>query len=86
MSRRYAGVHTLPENPEWLEFTRSDGSTSNLPKNTKQIVDSDGQVNFMRPVPLDEGLAIGWRVAVGAQLAIRLGLPGMLHATLRTVG
>ncbi|KAL1944984.1 hypothetical protein VTO73DRAFT_2604 [Trametes versicolor] len=75
MSRRLAGSHTLPENPEWLEFEQSDGNSSNLPKNTKQVVDGEGQVNFMRPVPLDEGLAIGWRVAVGAQLAIRMGLP-----------
>ncbi|KAI0369154.1 hypothetical protein BV20DRAFT_968342 [Pilatotrama ljubarskyi] len=75
MSRRYAGAHTLPDNPEWLEFPRSDGDPSALPKNTKQIVDSEGQVNFMRPVPLDESLAIGWRVSVGAQLAVRMGLP-----------
>ncbi|KAI8996440.1 hypothetical protein BD414DRAFT_477969 [Trametes punicea] len=75
MSRRYAGSHTLPENPTWVEFPRSDGDPSVLPKNTKQVVDSEGQVNFMRPVPLDESLAVGWRVAVGAQLAIRMGLP-----------
>ncbi|KAI0654041.1 hypothetical protein C8Q70DRAFT_1142512 [Cubamyces menziesii] len=75
MSRRYAGTHTLPANPTWIEFPRSDGDANILPKNTKQIVDSDGQVNFMRPVPLDEALAIGWRVSVGTQLAIRMGLP-----------
>lgn len=84
MSRRLAGSHTLPENPEWLEFERSDGNSSNLPKNTKQVVDGEGQVNFMRPVPLDEGLAIGWRVAVGTQLAIRMGLPGKICASAGT--
>ncbi|KAI0630548.1 hypothetical protein C8Q77DRAFT_1133756 [Trametes polyzona] len=75
MSRRYAGSHTLPENPEWIEFPRSDGDPSLLPKNTTRLVDSDGQVNFMRPVSLDESLAILWRVGVGAQLAVRMGLP-----------
>ena len=80
MSRRYAGTHTLPANPTWIEFPRSDGDASILPKNTKQIIDSDGQVNFMRPVPLDEALAIGWRVSVGTQLAIRMGLPGMFYS------
>ncbi|OSD04794.1 hypothetical protein PYCCODRAFT_1406971 [Trametes coccinea BRFM310] len=75
MARRYAGGHTLPDNLSWLEFPRSDGDPSVLPKNTKQVVDSDGQVNFMRPVPLDESLAIGWRVSVGAALATRMGLP-----------
>ncbi|KAI9064803.1 hypothetical protein FKP32DRAFT_1757175 [Trametes sanguinea] len=75
MARKYAGSHTLPDNPSWLEFPRSDGDPSALPKNTKQVVDSDGQVNFMRPVPLDESLAIGWRVSVGAALATRMGLP-----------
>ncbi|CDO69634.1 hypothetical protein BN946_scf184851.g22 [Trametes cinnabarina] len=75
MARRYAGAHTIPENPTWLEFPRSDGDPSVLPRNTKQVVDSEGQVNFMRPVPLDESLAIGWRVSVGAALAVRMGLP-----------
>ncbi|KAI0358030.1 hypothetical protein OH77DRAFT_1421305 [Trametes cingulata] len=84
MSRRYAGAHTLPDNPEWLEFPRSDGDPSVLPKNTKQVVDSEGQVNFMRPVPLDESLAIGWRVSVGAQLAVRMGLPEGLQYVLKS--
>ncbi|KAI0642122.1 hypothetical protein C8Q79DRAFT_1113372 [Trametes meyenii] len=75
MARGYAGGHTLPENPQWLEFPRSDGDTKALPKNTQKVVDSDGQVNFMRPTDLDESLAINWRVGVGSQLAARMGLP-----------
>ncbi|KAI0675704.1 hypothetical protein C8Q78DRAFT_1150133 [Trametes maxima] len=75
MARGYAGGHTLPENPQWIEFPRSDGDTRALPKNTKRIVDGDGQVNFMRPADLDESLAINWRIGVGSQLAARMGLP-----------
>ncbi|KAI0348990.1 hypothetical protein OH77DRAFT_1526002 [Trametes cingulata] len=75
MARRYAGLHTLLKNPTWLEFPCSDGDPSILPKNMKQVVDSEGQVNFMCPIPLDESLAIGWRVSVGAALAICMGLP-----------
>ena len=76
MSRKHGGAHTLPENPEWLEFSRSDGITNSLPKNTKKVVDGDGQVNYMRPVEMDESLAILWRVNVATQLAKRMGLPG----------
>ena len=75
MSRRHAAGHTLPENPHWLNFTRSDGDPSNLPKNTKKIV-TNGQVNYMREVDMDESLAIMWRVNVGKELATRMGLPG----------
>lgn len=76
MVRKHPGGHALPDNPEWLEFPRSDGDTGHLPKNTTKIVDNEGQVNYMRPVPLDESLAIMWRLGVGAQLAVRMKLPG----------
>ncbi|EJF64098.1 hypothetical protein DICSQDRAFT_153218 [Dichomitus squalens LYAD-421 SS1] len=75
MSRRHPGGRTLPENPSWIEFPRSDGSAAALPKNTTKVVDSEGQVNYMRPVDVDESLSIMWRVAVGSQLAIRMQLP-----------
>ncbi|KAI0766707.1 hypothetical protein BD413DRAFT_569971 [Trametes elegans] len=84
MARKHAGTYTLPENPHWLEFDRSDGDSSLLPKNTKKIIDSDGQVNFMRPVPLDESLAIMWRVGIGGQLAVRMGLPAGPSYVLKT--
>ena len=78
MSRRHPGGRNLPENPSWIEFPRSDGDSAILPRNTTEVVDSEGQVNFMRPVGLDESLSIMWRVAVGSQLAIRMQLPGEL--------
>ena len=76
MSRRHAGGHVLPENPTWIEFSRSDGNASLLPKNTTRIVDEEGQVNYMRPVGLDESLAIMWRVSIGTALAAKMGKPG----------
>ncbi|KAH9852646.1 hypothetical protein C2E23DRAFT_824673 [Lenzites betulinus] len=84
MSRRHAGAHTLPENPEWIEFPRSDGNYALLPKNTEQVVDGDGHVNYMRPVGLEESQAILWRVAVGSQLAVRMGLPAGRNYVLKT--
>ncbi|KAI0741615.1 hypothetical protein C8Q80DRAFT_145059 [Daedaleopsis nitida] len=75
MSRRHPGGHALPDNPSWLEFPRSDGDVRALPKNTTKIVDSEGEVNYMRPIAMDESLAILWRVSVGAAVATRLGLP-----------
>ncbi len=78
MSRRHPGNHTIPDNPHWIEFPRTDGSTAHLPKNTTKIVDSEGQVNYMRPVAMDESLAIMWRVAVGTAMAARMNMPSEL--------
>ncbi|TFY52003.1 hypothetical protein EVJ58_g10258 [Rhodofomes roseus] len=76
MSQRKLGAKTsLPDDPEWITFPRSDGDAKLLPKNTERIVDSSGQVNFMRPVGLDESAAINWRVGVGSQVAIKLDYP-----------
>ncbi|KAH9940842.1 uncharacterized protein BXZ73DRAFT_98674 [Epithele typhae] len=74
MSRRHPGNYGLPDNPTWIEFPRSDGDPSLLPKNTAKVVDRDGSVNFMRPVPLDESLALMWRINVGREVANRMGL------------
>ena len=76
MSRRHPGGHVLPDNPSWLEFPRSDGDPAQLPKNTTKVVDSEGQVNFMRPVGMEESLTNLWRVNIGSHLAIRMQLPG----------
>ncbi|OJA08512.1 hypothetical protein AZE42_09195 [Rhizopogon vesiculosus] len=73
----FGSSHVLPPNPIFLDFPRSDGSTSKWPLNTTCHVDSEGHVNFMREVPLDEPLAIKWRIEVGAVLATRLNMaPG----------
>ena len=75
MSRRHGGGHTLPDDPTWIEFPRSDGDPRELPKNTTKVV-TEGQVNFMRPVDMDESLSVMWRVVVGKELASRMNLPG----------
>lgn len=78
MAKRKLGLsHVLPENPEWVIFPRSDGDARSLPKNTQRVIDSQGEVNFMRPVPLDESTNIMWRVSVGGQVAIKLNYPGV---------
>ncbi|KAI6164586.1 hypothetical protein EDD17DRAFT_1561350 [Pisolithus thermaeus] len=72
------GVSTgyiLPANPTYIDFSISDGDPSQWPTNTTRVVDSEGHVNYMRPVPLDESLCIKWRCEVGASLAVRLNKP-----------
>jgi hypothetical protein len=68
----------LPENPLWLEFTRSDGDSSTWPSNsrTQRVVDAQGHVNFHRVIELDESHAVRWRTEVGAAVASQMGLPG----------
>ncbi|KAI0075301.1 hypothetical protein K474DRAFT_1664349 [Panus rudis PR-1116 ss-1] len=73
--RRIATTHTLPPNPHWLEFPRSDGSKKQWPTNTQKIVDPQGHVNFMRPVGIDESLCIHWRRQAGIAVAKAMGLP-----------
>ncbi|CAL1715091.1 unnamed protein product [Somion occarium] len=73
--RRLGNQHTLPDNPQWLEFPRSDGSKATWPRNTEKVVDHEGQVNFMRTVGIDESLCIHWRKHVGTQVAKALGKP-----------
>lgn len=66
--------HTLPANPSWLEFERSDGDSFNWPTNTTREVDHEGHVNYMRICAIDEPLCIKWRVEVGKALAEHLEL------------
>ncbi|KAH7915297.1 hypothetical protein BJ138DRAFT_1170046 [Hygrophoropsis aurantiaca] len=74
-ARGISGAHALPANPSFIDFPRSDGDPSQWPTNTAKVVDGEGHVNFMRPVPLDESLSIKWRREVGNSLAQRMGLP-----------
>ena len=76
--RKLGGNYVLPDNPEWIVFPRSDGDAKVLPKNTQRIVDSQGEVNFMRPISLEESSSVMWRVSVGSQVAIKLNYPGAL--------
>jgi hypothetical protein len=77
--RTFSNKHSLPANPHWVEFPRSDGDEQLWPKNRTRVVDSDGQVNFMRRVPLDEpGPSVKWRTDIAIALARALNWPGML--------
>lgn len=68
----------LPPNPTFKEIPNSDGDSRRWPSNTTKIIDSDGQVNYMYYVPIDEGMAIKWRVSVGEALGNALGWPSKL--------
>ncbi|GBE86409.1 predicted protein [Sparassis crispa] len=74
MSRRLGGHHTLPDNPTFLDFPRTDGDENLWPQNTERVVDHEGCVNFMRPMSIDESGTLGWRLTVGAKLAQQMGL------------
>ncbi|KAL4065830.1 hypothetical protein V8B97DRAFT_1880890 [Scleroderma yunnanense] len=74
-TRTISGGHILPPNPTYIDFHVSDGDPVQWPENTTRLVDSEGHVNYMRPVPLDESLCIKWRCEVGASLAVQLKKP-----------
>jgi len=74
-SRSVAGGHTLPPNPEFLDFERTDGDPKKWPTNTKQVVDTDGNVNYMKPLGPDDSSDIHWRCQIATKVAERLGKP-----------
>jgi hypothetical protein len=74
-SRGVAGGHTLPSNPVYLEFGKSDGDPKLLPANTREIVDTDSQVNYMKFLALDDSSNIHWRSQVAMKVAERIGKP-----------
>jgi hypothetical protein len=74
-SRVVAGGHTLPSSPEFLEFERTDGDTKQWPTNTKEVVDGDGQVNYMKPLGPNDSSDIHWRCQIAMKVAERLGRP-----------
>lgn len=78
MSRMISSGHVLPSNPTYIDFPLSDGDESQWPTNTARVVDSEGHVNYMRPVPIDESLSVKWRCEVGASLALQLSKPGIV--------
>ncbi|KAL5531470.1 hypothetical protein ACEPAG_4347 [Sanghuangporus baumii] len=65
----------LPRNPKWIEINATDGDVSRWPSNTTSNPDSEGNVNFMHPVSVDDGAAIKWRVVIGQALAEMLNYP-----------
>ncbi|ETW79045.1 hypothetical protein HETIRDRAFT_478374 [Heterobasidion irregulare TC 32-1] len=82
-ARNIAAGHALPPNPEWLDFDRTDGNESQLPTNTQEVVDSDGQVNYMKPVLMGDGPNIHWRTQVASKVAEKMGLPTGKNYVLR---
>ncbi|KAH9169930.1 hypothetical protein EDB89DRAFT_2193152 [Lactarius sanguifluus] len=84
MSSRVAGGHTLPPDPVYLDFGKSDGDTKQLPNNTKEVVGADGQVNYMKPLELDDSSNIHWRSQVAMKIAERLGRPSGKNYVLRS--
>lgn len=72
--RRIGAKKTLPPDPTWVSIPRTDGDRKNWPTNTEKVVSADRQVNFMRPVSIDESLSISWRCMLGPRVAAALGL------------
>lgn len=60
----------LPDDPLWIEITRSDGEQRTWPSNTTYIEDANGEINWMCHVPIDGDVAIRWRLAVGNAIAL----------------
>ncbi|EIW79400.1 hypothetical protein CONPUDRAFT_145439 [Coniophora puteana RWD-64-598 SS2] len=73
--RALGGQHTLPPNPHYIDFPRSDGDDQLLPTNTARLIDSEGHVNFMRPVDPTESSSVKWRRDIAVAIATRLGMP-----------
>ncbi|KAI0289449.1 hypothetical protein BC826DRAFT_914503 [Russula brevipes] len=72
-SRSVAGGHTLPPDPEFLDFERTDGDAKQWPTNTNEVVDNGGEVNYMKPLGSDDSSDIHWRCHVAMKVAERLG-------------
>lgn len=70
--------NTVPHDALYLEFPRSEGTSSRWPLDRLDATPNDqGEVNFMRPIANNEPLCIKWRTQIGNEVARLLGLPGM---------
>jgi hypothetical protein len=71
--------YSLPPNPSWVTFERTDGDESLWPpaSKTRPETDSDGHVNYMRPLEDDDAANLRWRHGIGMAVARQLDLPGM---------
>ena len=76
-SRSVASGHALPANPVYLDFGKTDGDAKQLPTNTREVVDTDGQVNYMKPLGLEDSSNIHWRYQIAMKIAERMGKPCM---------
>lgn len=67
---------SLPPNPSYIDFPRTDGSPSTWPPNTTRVVDHEGHVNFYQHVDLDHHQNKKWRASVGDAVSLGLKMPG----------
>lgn len=67
----------LPDNPTYIDFPQTDGSSANWPQNITRIVDRDGHVNFYAQIDLDHHQNKKWRASVGDAISLKLKMPGM---------
>ncbi|KAF5383714.1 hypothetical protein D9615_003660 [Tricholomella constricta] len=65
----------MPSNPHFLDFERSDGDPSSWPKNTTRIVDDAGEINWMKPMDIDQPHSLRWRLGAAKGIAIASNLP-----------
>jgi hypothetical protein len=66
-----------PADAQWIEFHCTDGDRNKWPVFTSEH-DGDGNINFYRPVHIDEKSAVDWRRKIGRQMAEQLNRPGMV--------
>lgn len=72
LSRRPFQLNRAPSNPESIEIEATDGDVSRWPKNTIPEPGEDGNVNFMRPVSIEEEASKKWRTVIGKALAEKM--------------
>ncbi|KAH9967236.1 hypothetical protein BC827DRAFT_1123410 [Russula dissimulans] len=83
-SRVVGGGHTLPPHPEYLDFERTDGDAKQWPTNTNEVIDSNEQVNYMRPLGPNDSSDIHWRCQIAMKIADRLGRQSGKNYVLRS--
>ena len=67
-----------PADARWIEFPRTDGNPDKWPVFTGER-DTNGAINFFRPIHIDEKSAVDWRKKVGKHLAELLNYSGIFR-------
>ncbi|KAF8492491.1 hypothetical protein JB92DRAFT_3002743 [Gautieria morchelliformis] len=63
----------MPGKAYYLEFPRTDGSSTKWPLDKLDPTPVDNEVNFMRPIGREEALSLKWRTQIGQEVAKLLG-------------